>query len=531
MSEKKANSLLERYNKAVSNRDEFKGRWEEAARYMAPGRAGFDYEPGSNKQPYVYDSTAEQAMHQAVNMFMSMVIPPYTRWAELSAGPELAPYILYLQGNVSPSEKDVEKANEEINKDLEHITSQVFNYINGSNLFESLGPWTYDFLIGTGTMLIMPSDPTSGLSRGSPIEFTPIPTYEIAIENGPYDRPTAICRKHKLFWRDRYLEFEDWQDPPNCGHIDKDEKIEVIEATVFNEKKNKWSYSIIFKNQLCLERLYNNNPFVVSHFSLVPGETYGRGPATHALADVKTLNKAKELTLKSAQLNAYGAYTLQRNDVPNVNNVRIFPGAIIPVKQNKGSSTAPTIEPLPTSGNFQWQELQIRELQQQIRSAFMIFDLFPTERTDRMTATEVLARQRQWQMNNSALYGRICNDLIVPLMQRIIDVLSQTGRIALPEWFTKIDYTNLKLDVLSPIARIQNGQDIESLTQAMQLTGQIAPELVNAGFKVEELPYYFNSMLGGRTKFNRPQEEVERRLQDMQQAPQQAPEMPENMVS
>jgi hypothetical protein len=54
------------------------------------------------------------------------------------------------------------------------------------------------------------------------------------------------------------------------------------------------------------------------------------------LADAKTLNKVKELLLRNAALAVSGVWMARNDGVINANSVRIFPGAVLPVRSTAG---------------------------------------------------------------------------------------------------------------------------------------------------------------------------------------------------
>jgi hypothetical protein len=49
--------------------------------------------------------------------------------------------------------------------------------------------------------------------------------------------------------------------------------------------------------------------FIVFRWHVVPGETFGRGPAMQVLPDVRTLNKMVEFKLSALALAVGGVYT------------------------------------------------------------------------------------------------------------------------------------------------------------------------------------------------------------------------------
>ena len=248
-----------------------------------------------------------------------------------------------------------------------------------------------------------------------------------------------------------------------------------------------------------------------------------------ALPDANLLNAAKELGLRAAQLSAFGCYTGISDDILNPNTIRIIPGAIIPVKRNAGPS-GPSIAPLPGVGNVNAQLMLTQELQANIKRVLLDESLPPPAVGPNMTATEVLERVRKIQRDFGSVFGRISYELLQPILQRSIDILTEKGLLSMPSIFSKIDNFTIKMKIVSPIARMQSLQDVESITQVIQILGSISPELISALIKLEQLGEWLADKLGAPQKFLKSVQEQEEERMAMEQQQQAMAEQQQAMT-
>lgn len=495
-----AQDIQKRYQCAENKALEFRSMYQKAYELCAPLQNSFVEATGGNKSPNVYDSTGSLATNSFVNTFMNTVTPVHSKWVELKAGVGM-PYLLsQLQGIEEPTESDLTEIELQVNSALANITNDLFSFINASNMYPELASMYYDAAIGTGAMLVMPGDMRRGL--GSPLRYRTISPYYLALEEGAFGEICGIYRTVESRARDAKAE---WSDLSGFDYSDEEESCKFLEATIYNEKTGVWEYYVLKDNKILTKRTYTTNPWIIYRHSVIAGEVWGRGPVINALPDLLLLNAAEELSLRSSQISAYGCYTVISDDIINPNTVEILPGGMIPVKRNSGPS-GPSIQPLPSIGNPNHQLLIKSDLQGKIRR-FLLDESLPSSNEPRMTATEVIERVRKIQRDFGAVFGRISYELLQPLVQRSLDILTGMGLVQLPKGFDKIDSFTLKMQVISPVSRMQSLQDVESLMQTIQMLGSISPELVPQQMKLGELGIWLADKLGAPSEFFKSPEE------------------------
>lgn len=508
-------SILCRYKTACESGNFFRSAYETAYRMACPNHNNYDEGLNANKSYKVYTSLPTIATDGFVNTLMNTVTPIHTRFADIEAGPGIIIKVLQSGYNFQPSEKDYNKKSLELNKVLGDLTELLFNYLNASNLYSALEAMYRDACVGTGFLLAMPGDEKIGL--GGPINFRAVSPKWMSIEEGAYGEISAVFRKISQKYRDAKIE---WRDLKPIKDVDENQKIELIEATLFNYEDNRWEYYVLFNDQILLKRFYRSNPWIVFRWNVITGETWGRGPLLKALPDVMQLNATMQLYLRALQLTAYGCYTVISDDIINPDMVKIIPGGMIPVKRNAGQS-GPSIQALPNVGNINAQMLNIKELEGRIQR-ILLDDNLPDLDNPKMTATEVLERVKKIQRDFGSVFGRISYELLQPILQRAIDILIfEKGLIPIPEElansFSKIDGFNLKLKIVSPLARMQAVQDVESLIQLIQILGNINPELIGEQIKLNEIGEWVADKIGAPAKFLNSQEDIDAIKESKQQ--------------
>jgi hypothetical protein len=249
----------------------------------------------------------------------------------------------------------------------------------------------------------------------------------------------------------------------------------------------------------------------------VPGEVMGRGPLVTALPDIKTLNKTLELLLKNASLAISGIYTAADDGVLNPNNIRITPGAIIPVARNGGPQGA-SLAPLPRAGDFNVSQIVINDLRMNIKKT-LLDDTLPPDNMSARSATEIVERMKELAQNMGAAFGRLITETMVPIIRRTLFIMDEKGLIQLP---LKIDGLEVKVVPISPLAKAQNLEEVNEVMQFFQIANSLGPGGV-AEIKPDAIAAFVGDKLGIPASLRNSEEEK-------QQIQQQAMAMQQQMM-
>lgn len=451
--------LIKRHELAQRRKDNWRQIYEDCYEFALPQRNLYDgfYEgggsPGQNKMARVFDSTAINATQRFANRIQSGLFPPYGRWCRLEPGSDI------------PEERRIETQ-----AVLDIYADKMFSLLRQTNFDLAMGEFLLDLAVGTAVMLVQPGDDIT------PIRFTSVPQYLVAIEEGAHGKVDNVYRRMRLKGEAISQHWPDAEIPERMQRmIDEKptEEIELLEATCYMPDEGMYGYQVIWpegKTEL-LQRKMKSSPWIVARYMKVAGEVYGRGPLVTAIPDIKTLNKTLELLLKNASLSIAGVYTAADDGVLNPQTIRIAPGAIIPVARN-GGPQGESLRMLPRSGDFNVSQIVINDLRMNVKK-ILLDDTLPPDNMSARSATEISQRIQELATNLGSAFGRLITETMIPLVSRILYVMDERGMIEMP---LRVNGLEVKVTPVSPIAQAQNMGDIQKIMQWVQLSASLGPE-------------------------------------------------------
>jgi hypothetical protein len=178
------------------------------------------------------------------------------------------------------------------------------------------------------------------------------------------------------------------------------------------------------------------------------------------------VNKVVELVLKNASISVTGIWQADDDGVLNPANIQLVPGSIIPKAVGSAGLT-----PLQAPGRFDISSLLLDDLRGRIRHALLV-DRLGAIGSRKMTATEVLERSSEMTRLLGATYGRLQAELLTPLLSRAMSILRRRGEI--PD--LTLDGRLVDLQYMSPLARLQAQQDVQSTLLWLETTARMGAE-------------------------------------------------------
>ena len=491
--------IMEREAKAQARKDEWRTIYEDCYEFALPQRNLYNgyYEGGVSgkaKMSRVFDSTAIHATQRFANRIQAGLFPPYKTWARLEAGSSI------------PDDRKAQAMTA-----LSAYTERMFETLRQTNFDLAMGEFLLDLCVGTAVMMIMPGD------EATPIRFTPIPQYLVAIEEGPFGNVDNVYRKLRMKAETIKQEYPDAEISPQLQDIIDNtptKEIDLVDAVVYDQDRAVYCYHVIWpaKQQELVYRTMRSNPFIVARYMKVPGEVYGRGPLVTAIPDIKTLNKTLELVLKNASIAVAGVYTAADDGILNPSNVKIQPGSVISVARN-GGAQGPSLQPLPRSSDFNVSQIVVNDLRMNIKKILMD-DTLPPDNMSARSATEIAERTRELATNLGSAFGRLINETMVPVVTRILYVMDQQGLIDLP---LRVNGLEVKVTPVSPLSQAQKLQEVQDAMQYAQIAMNMGPAGV-ATVSVSRLLDFVADRMGIDRRILATQEEQMQFFQQMQQA-------------
>lgn len=453
----KVEDIIKRAEVAQRKKDEFESLYRDAYEFALPQRQLYGYwegqSQGAKKMARVFDSTAINSTQRFANRLQSGIFPPQRKWCRLEPGPDI------------PVDR-----RQQAQAVLDQYNEKMFTVIKQSNFDIAIGEFLLDLAVGTAGMLVLPGDDVA------PLNFIPVPMFLISYEEGANGQVDKVYRKMRMKAEAVKQQWKDAEFPVDVAQriaSKPTDEIELLEATIYDIDRGDWCYHVIDKisKEEIVYRRFKSSPWVISRYSKVAGEVYGRGPLLTALPDIKTLNKTLELVLKNASLAISGVYTAADDGVLNPQTVKLVPGAIIPVARN-GGPQGESLKPLARSGDFNVSQIIIQDLRANIKRT-LLDESLPPDNMSARSATEVVERMKELAQNLGSAFGRLINETMVPLVSRILSVMDERGLIDLP---LQVNGLEVKVSPVAPLAMAQNMEEINNIMQFMQITASMGAE-------------------------------------------------------
>lgn len=472
------------YAKCASHKQILNELYEYVIPYRAP--AGTQAASTQGRVDRIFDGTASKAAFRFAGRMSQDVTPAFQRFFELKVGP-------YLE-----IDNDQKK---EIEQELAVISAKVSAVLEGADFAVAAGEMYLDLFGGTGAMLMPESDREI-------MRFVSVPVGELALREDGHGKVNGI------YWKKTY-KAEDISDLWPASKIklsaeltkliedNPDQDVVIVQASEFNPRSGQWDFHA-FRSGHCdegaiYETTENTCPWLTPRFYKVPGEPMGRGPGLMGLPTAKTLNKVTELTIKAAAFAILGLWIYKNDRVFNPKTAVMKPGAMWAVGSTGGTMGA-SVQRLEVPGRFDISNIILQDLRESVKQ-IMLDDTLPPDSGAVRSATEIVERMKRLAADLSSAYARLVLEIIRPLIQRVIDVLYRRRLIKTQ---LKIDQLLLKVDVVSPIAKMQQAQDVSSIVEWLQIQLSLGGmEMTMLTSRVEDIFADIGRKLGVSEKYIR----------------------------
>lgn len=470
--------ILKRYSNTLDEHNKFELLYKDVYDYGMPARYKKEEASGEKKREKIFSSVFEQSCDEFVQRFQSLTAPVNSDWIDFEAG-----YIYNLEQKKSEREQ--------VNKQLDMLSKVCNTYKGTSNFDTQYTEFSYDLIAGTACLLILEG------TYDKPLVFTVVPFNQLTMEEGTDGTISAYYRSFKM---KNELVKEQWKDASftyDEGAGSKD--VELLECTYYDYESEKWIYNVVDKKleNKIVERRYDNSPFVDLRWSKYAGETYGRGAGLKVIADVKTLNKIKEYSLRGLN---YSLPILLASEEGDYDPSKFVPEplAINPVPNT--STTAPTIRQLEIGNPVDIMQYNITQLEMDIKKA-MYASTIPND-PSKMTATEVLRRVDELDNSLNNSFGRLL-EFLARFVKRIVEVLQKFGYVPMDIDMRQLDGYSYKVKINTNLARQQAAKDVKVVLDAAQAFMAFDPtgQLLTKCIKLNDLLPYLAEKMGIPNEF------------------------------
>lgn len=213
------------------------------------------------------------------------------------------------------------------------------------------------------------------------------------------------------------------------------------------------------------ERGYFEFPYQVPRWG--PG-LYGYSRASLAMPDVRMLNAMSKTTIIGAQKRVDP--TILARDEDSVHGIKTGPGKII--YGGVDDQGRQLIHPLQTGADIGLGLEMEEQRRGQIREAFYASLLLMVQRPN-MTATQFLGEQEEKLRLMAPYLGKVQSEFHDPLIDRLFAVMYRAGAFPPPPEVL-LQYPDLKVDYVSPLARAQKASEGAAISRALEAIAPLA---------------------------------------------------------
>lgn len=456
--EKLVKNLIERAGKLAKERNNIETIWQDIGDYFIPHTVNITRKETSitNKNPRTsFTDVGIKAAEYLASSMHGGATSPVMKWFNLGL-------------------KQQDTFDGSIGKFLEASRDRMLDVFNSSTSGFPLQ--THEFLLslvtyGTACMLI-----EDAIDKG--IQFTTVHMSEIMIAENKYGKVDTVFRKNKMTARQMMQKWGDKNHEKVKLEAEKnpDNKFEVLHVCIpkdeFNMPVNRAheyvSVYIDVQNKHLLSRGgYYECPYIVTRFSKVSGEVYGRSPAWHSLATVRMLNKMEESLIKSAQMQASPPLLVADDGV--MMPLRAVPNGIIAGGISYDGTQR--VVPLNVGGSPVIGVELLRDKEQQVREAFFM-DKLSLQNGPAMTATEVMQRQQDSLRLLAPYLGRYQTEFLSPVIEKVFNIMARAGVLGqIPQEVIDAEY---EVEYTSPLANLQKATEVQKFAQFLQFAMGVA---------------------------------------------------------
>lgn len=516
-----ANTLIREFEYLWSKQGNFRMLWNTAAQFVMPAWDNFigEFAEGVNRNTRIFDSTGIIANERFAAAMEAMLTPRSQIWHKFQADDE--------ELNDNPA----------VQRYLDRVNKIVFaaRYHPQAN-FASQTDECYMSLGAFGNNLLYVDEVV-----GVCLRYRSVPLSEIVWALNHQGQVDTVYRKFKYTAKqaiDHWGENAVPQSVRNTFANSPFEEIEFLHVIrpnnghvpfAYGEKGKKWeSWYLHLGTKAVIDKgSYRTFPCAVGRYRMAPRETYGRGPATTCLPDIRTANEMVKTGLRQGQKAVDPPILLAEESV--LSNFNQRPGA-----NNYGMMTGdgkPLAMPFESKANFEVGKEMLEGTRQVVRDTFLntLFQILV--QNPNMTATEALLRAQEKGELIAPAMGRQQSEFLGPMIHRELDILCAAGQIPPAPMELVRSGRGLRIEYTSPLARAlraEEGSAIMNTVQDLGVMAQIDPsvkQLVDLHEALREMA----QIRGCPAKILRSEEEVDALMQhaaDQQQQAQTAAALP-----
>lgn len=445
----------------------FRTRWQDCANYIQPRKGNILtlLSPGQPQTILLWDTTAEQALLIYAAGIVSFLTPPSEVWFRC--------------------EPRGDDASDELKEWFADASERMLQEIANSSFYEV---WHEDNLDGGcfGSSLMRcdehPDDPENILG------FVNIPVGTFYWREDHRGRISTITRNWKWTAQQaaeefgeenlspRLLKALDAKDPASASMefhfiemVSKRRKEDITNGPTVAERRPWECVYVCVEDQAVLrEDGYYENPYAGCRTMRSNNESYGRGPGTQAMPEIKMLNRMEEDSAVVIERMAKPSWISPDDTAYDPDN---RPDGVTFWDASKGKDYKP--EQVQQQNRIDLLESKIQRKQKVISDYFFndMFKLLTSseEMKREKTAYEVAQMVAERMVLFSPIFGRIKTEKLDPMIYRVFSVMYRNGKFKPLPMGVRPEEIDFEVNYVSKIALAIKAIQNQSFATAIQL--------------------------------------------------------------
>ena len=456
--------ILDLQEKMVAQRRFYEPMWQEIAERVMPDSALFTahMSPGSKRTSKMFDATAPLALSRYGAAMESMLTPRTQRWHSLRH-----------------RDPDVNE-DQQVREYYDHVTDILFaiRYSPTAN-FASQAHETYLSNGAYGTGALFTDDM---LGRG--IRYRAIHLSETYFAENFAGIIDMVHRQFKYTARQALQAFGDKLPEAIQRAAEKEPLTEFkflhcVQPNEDYDARGLGGKSLAYESYyICMDEPaivrdgfgYRTFPYAISRNLTLPGEVYGRGPASLVLADIKQLNEFEKTILRQGHLAVDPPILLQEDGALTGFNMQ--PGALVWGGVNADGE--PLARPFQTGARLDIGYQMLEAKRKVINDAFLVSLFQILVESPQMTATEAMLRAQEKGQLLAPTMGRQQSEFLGPLIAREIEILHTAGVLPPPPPLLQRAGMVFDVEYVSPLNRAQMAEEGIAISRTMEMAGAVA---------------------------------------------------------
>lgn len=509
--------IHKRYEKLWSRDANWRAGWQELADFVLPRVSNIIAKTTSGEKltTKLYDAEGVKANHDLASALAGSMTSPVIRWFTLAARDE--------------------RVNEmvEVRRWLDAVESSIYLALQQSNFSSQMAEfYLYLSCFGTATVQVEEKAGKTPGFRGVQFKTLPVASYVIG-ENAESEVDTIITKFELPYG----AAVKTWglgalsEKAQTKAAADPDGMLVMLHAVYPEDddpklirlgKPFKSCYVEFETKHVVAEDGFYEFPYTCVRWAKDASEVWGRGPGHIALPDIKTLNTAVRLRLKSWAKQVDPPMLMLDEGV--LGQPRFTPGSL-----NIGRSKD-ALTPIGNAARIDFAIQQEERVSAKIRNVFFA-DRIALPSKQYMTAYEVQALREQMQALLGPTTGRIEYEGLTPLLARVFGIMVRARVFSPPPRALLELGTPIDIRYEGPLARAQRSGNIAGIQTTLNTIApitQLDPSVID-NFDLDETAREIGRDAGLPAKLLRDKDAVAERRQARAQAQQAAQEQADQL--